>query len=171
MRPAIAVFALVPLLAACGSTGGGSTGAAGSTQFALSQCMHSHGVPNFPDPSRGSGGGEGFSVSQSTAGGPVTIDGTTFSGPVFRAAVRTCRFFGGGAGPGGLTGTQEEAFIAKARCIRRHGVPGFPDPTFGPGGRGVGIKLGPGLSGDAPAILHAAKACAHVGAGIPGTDT
>ena len=64
-----------------------------------------------------------------------------------------------------------KAFIAKARCIRRHGVPSFPDPFFAPGGHGVGINLGPGLSGDSPAIRHAAKACAGVGAGIPGTET
>jgi hypothetical protein len=34
--------------------------------------------------------------------------------------------------------------IAKARCIRRHGVPNFPDPTFAAGGQGVGLNFGPG---------------------------
>ena len=58
--------------------------------------------------------------------------------------------------------------VANARCIRKHGVPSFPDPTFGPGGEGAGVNLGPGAGRPSPAIEQAAKACAHVGTPIPG---
>jgi hypothetical protein len=154
------------LLAACGSAGSGATSPAAGTQLALTQCMYSHGVPDFPDPRPGTGG---FSIVETSAGS-LTIDGIAFSGPAFQAAARTCNFQGPGSGAP-LTEAQKTAFIAKARCIRRHGVPGFPDPTFGPGGHGVGINLSSGLNGDSPAIRRAAKLCASVGAGIPGTAT
>ena len=131
--PLVVSIGALLALSACGS--GGSAGSTGSTdtQVALAQCMHSHGVPNFPDPTRGPGEAEGFSVSESTIGGPVTIDGTTFSGPAFESASKACGFTGPGhATP--LTEAQKQAFVAKARCIRQHGVPNFPDPTLGPGG-------------------------------------
>jgi hypothetical protein len=53
--------------------------------------------------------------------------------------------------------------IANARCIRTHGMPNFPDPTFAAGGKGVGVDLGPGENLGSPAIKRAARACAHVG--------
>ena len=40
-----------------------------------------------------------------------------------------------------LTERQKESFVAQARCIRTHGVPGFPDPVFGPRGFGVRVPL------------------------------
>ena len=164
-------FGTVLALAACGSSGSGRTTPGANPQFLMAACMRSHGVANFPDPTTGSGGGEGFSVAQTPGSSALSVDGVVFSGPTFQAAVKTCRFFGGGSGPPRLTEAQKKAFIAKARCIREHGVPSFPDPVFGPGGQGVGINLRPGLNGDSPAIRQAAKACASVGAGIPGTKT
>lgn len=165
----LAVVGAAVLLTACGSRGSAGATASSNSQFALAHCMRSHGVPNFPDPTVSSGG-TGFSIVATPGSSAVTVDGTMFSGPAFQSASTACGFVGPGKGPG-ITEAQKKAFIAKARCIRRHGVPSFPDPFFAPGGHGVGINLGPGLSGDSPAIRHAAKACAGVGAGIPGTET
>ena len=66
-RRALAALTVAALpLAACGSSssnnsGGTATGAADPANYAkalgFSQCMRSHGVPNFPDPkANGSGG-------------------------------------------------------------------------------------------------------------------
>jgi hypothetical protein len=82
--------------------------------------------------------------------------------------VKACKFFGGGSSASGISAAQQQSFIAKARCIRTHGVPGFPDPQFGPGGRGIGLNLGPGERPSSPAIQRALKACAGVGSPLPG---
>lgn len=86
--------------------------------------MRANGVPSFPDPS----GDGGFTFP---AGG-----GVDRSSPAFERAQATCRKYlvglGGGLTPG--TRTHPSApwlatMVAAARCMRRHGVPGFPDPT------------------------------------------
>jgi hypothetical protein len=129
--------------------------------------MRAHGVPNFPDPTLGAGG-EGFSIAKSPDSSSVTVDGTSFSGPAFQAATKACRSDGGLGATAGISHTLMEAMVAKAHCIRSHGVRNFPDPFFGPGGRGVGINLPATVNTQAPAFLKAAKACAQVGAPIPG---
>jgi hypothetical protein len=128
--------------------------------------MRAHGVTNFPDPRPGGG----FSVESSPGSSTLTVDGITFDGPAFESAITTCKFFGGGTAPPPISAAEQRAMIAKARCIRTHGVPDFPEPTFGPGGHGAGIKLGPGDSVLSPAVKRAAKACAPVGSAIPGVD-
>jgi hypothetical protein len=154
-------------LAACGSSGASSTNtaAAGSTtpvpgQYAqgvkYADCMRSHGVPTFPDPSPG-------------GGFPLRTSGIDLRSPAYTSAYRACAALqpGGSARPV-ITASQQAAMIANARCIRSHGVPHFPDPTFAPGGKGVGVDLAPGENPASPAIKRAARACAHVGMLIPG---
>ncbi len=47
-----------------------------------------------------------------------------------------------------------------------HGMSNFPDPIFAPRG---GVKTpGSKVNHDSPALEAAAKACRHVGMGIPG---
>ena len=126
--------------------------------------MREHRVSNFPDPTV-SPGGEGFSVSLGAGSSTVTINGITFSGPAFESAEKTCKLFAGGNGPPAVSESQKRGMIANAHCIRAHGVPNFPDPTFG---QGVSVDLGPGENPRSPAIQRAAKACAQVGTVIPG---
>lgn len=164
----VAAIGCALALAACGASAGYNPAAATNPNsstgpLALSQCMHSHGIKNFPDPSNG-----GLSLATSPGTDTVMADGITFSGPAFESGVKSCKFFGGGTGPPPISGAQQEQMIAKARCIRTHGVPNFPDPTFGPGGEGVGINLAPGDNPQGPAVRRAARACAHVGTNIPG---
>lgn len=162
------VTGLATLLAACGS---GSVSPAGPTStndeaFATATCMRAHGVPNFPDPTAGSGG-EGFSVAARPGSSSLTVDGIAFSGPAFEAADKACQLGNAGSKPP-ITESMKEGMVAKAHCIRADGVPGFPDPTFG---LGIGLRLPPGMSPDSLAIQRAAKACAGVGIGIPGSGT
>ena len=91
-----------------------STGSARLAQFA--QCMRAHGVPSFPDP---------------TAQGTFNLPSGMTGSPQFASADQSCRSL---APPGSLsnqapaTGQLNEAvkFVA---CMRKHGVPDFPDPT------------------------------------------
>jgi hypothetical protein len=166
-RLAAAASASVLLLAACGGTSqSGAAGAANRSPLAEAQCMRSHGVSNFPDPTQGPGG-EGFSTVRSPGSAAVTINGVRFDGPAFVSAARRCGVLGAGNGPSPVTEAQKEALFAKARCLRTHGVPGFPDPIIGPGGYGIGIPIPPDLSMDSPAFRQAAKDCRGVGASIP----
>jgi hypothetical protein len=49
-----------------------------------------------------------------------------------------------------------------AACIRSHGVPNFPDPTFSAGGAGVNLSTPAGLL-TSPAFFAAQKTCAKLG--------
>jgi hypothetical protein len=77
-------------IAACGSSspqiaGVGATTATGSASpIALSKCMRSHGVPNFPDPAFPAGGGVIVQLPP----------GETPKSPAFQAAAQAC----GGSG-------------------------------------------------------------------------
>jgi hypothetical protein len=86
--------------------------------LAYAKCMRSNGVPNFPDP--GAGGGL-FRLPA----------GISPSSPTLRAARAKCQKLmpGGGIGSGPPPSAKTLAhFLKIARCMRRHGVPEFPDP-------------------------------------------
>lgn len=106
------------------ATAGGS-GSSGSTPLAqavaYSQCIRSHGVPNFPDPVLTPSGGYGYRTA-----------GIDPSSAAFQGALQACK---GLPSPWNSTGqelspAQQQAWLDWARCIRAHGVPDFPDPTF-----------------------------------------
>ena len=153
---------LVVGLVGCGATGqpsGTTTNAASSaaSAFALSRCMRSHGVPNFPDPTKGTGG-SGFPISATPGSPTVTVGGTTFEGPAFESAVKACKLFGGGTAPPPITASQKRAAVVFADCIRKHGVPNFRDPTFPPGG-GIAQGVGTNINRSSPAFQHAVAVC------------
>ncbi len=118
-----------PSVASLGTTtsrrarSGPATSQTGPQQAGLeyARCMRAHGVPGFPDP----GAGGGFTFARGSGVDP--------SSPAFRAAQAACeKLMGGGLAPG--TQTHPAAawlakMVAAAHCMRRHGVPGFPDPT------------------------------------------
>ncbi len=57
--------------------------------------------------------------------------------------------------------------LAAAKCIRKHGVPEFPDPTFGGGGAQVNLHM-PASMGNSPAFALAQKDCAKLGLELAG---
>ena len=157
----LATMTCALVVAACGSStrhkGSASDTHAQGVRYA--DCMSSHGVSNFPDPSPG--GGFDLRALGAEAGSPT-----------FLAAQTACAKLqpGGSARPAPFTGEQEQQMVAKADCIRTHGVPNLPDPTtVGPGTFGEPY-LPPGWNLEAPAVVKAMKACAHVGIAIPGPN-
>jgi len=120
--------------------------------------MRSHGVPNFPDPLDG-----GF---------PLRTSGINESSPAFTGAQKACaKLQPGGSAPPRITGHDVYEMALKARCIRRHGFPNFPDPTLapgGPGGEAIASNPPPDWNNQAPASVKARIACANVGIPIPG---
>ena len=177
-----AAAAGVLVLAACGSSGSpgvanlaagstpsaspgggsGATGQQGAEQF--SQCMRSHGIPDFPDP--GSGGNVNIS-----AGGDVNPDS-----PQFQAAQTACRSLlpnGGRPDPSQMAALEASA-LKFSKCMRAHGVPDFPDPQFpssGSGGGAVRLQVPQGTDTNSPAFQSARQACQSLLVKPPGATT
>lgn len=128
------------------SGGLGSSGATPLAQaVAYSQCMRSHGVANFPDPVQTPSGGYGYR----TAG----IDPNSAG---FQGALQACKAL---PSPWNSTGeqlspTQQQEWLDWARCIRTHGLPNFPDPTFS--GSEVHDS---GVGSSSPRLQQAMDAC------------
>jgi hypothetical protein len=126
------------------------SGSSGQTPFAeaeaYSQCMRSHGVPNFPDAVLTPGGGYGYRTT-----------GIDPNSAAFQGALRACEALPSPWQSTGrqLSAAQQQAWLSWAKCIRAHGVPIFPDPTFS--GEAVQIS-GPGGS-RSPQLQSAMDAC------------
>jgi hypothetical protein len=127
----------------------GGSGASGGTAIAqavaYSQCIRSHGVPNFPDPVQTPSGGYGYR----TAG----IDPNSAA---FQGALQACKAL---PSPWNSTGqqlspAQQQAWLTWAQCIRAHGLPDFPDPTFS--GSEVHDS---GVGSSSPQLQQAMDAC------------
>jgi hypothetical protein len=156
---ALAVAISLLAITACGSssTSSRATNASPNSKLAIAECMRSHGVPNFPDPTGGPGGG-GFSIDTSPGSSTVTINGITFSGPAFVSAEKICKLSVGGSGPAPISESAKLAALHFAECMRRHGVPNYPDPKF-PAGGGILLPKLAGLNSYSPAVEQAAATC------------
>jgi hypothetical protein len=145
-------------IAACGSERPAGTASASADQaLTYVRCLRSHGVPDFPDP-----GPDGRLPNI-----PSSID---TAAPAFQSAERTCAGLAPGVGgSGSASGSFTAGLLAVARCMRAHGLPGFPDPTTTPppapppGAHAGNVIGGPGaylhLPPPSPALTHAAAAC------------
>jgi hypothetical protein len=118
--------------------------------------MRSHGVPNFPDPS---------------ADGSVNLpSGINSASPAFQAAQQGCASLQPNANSPrpAITAAQQKSFVANAQCMRKHGVPDFPDPVFAPGGQGIGYNVSPGsFAYETQGIRRASRECRSVGSSLP----
>jgi hypothetical protein len=112
-------FCLVLLAVCSGSPSAAASGTGGSTRvqgaLAYARCMRSHGVPDFAEPdSPGNFNVPPGSVSsQETAANQVCNH--LLNTDTQLSAARTQRTLG--------------QLVKYSRCMRAHGVPGFPDPT------------------------------------------
>jgi hypothetical protein len=142
-------------VAACGSSNKPHATATDTNAEGIryADCMRSHGVSGFPDPNPNSG------VQLPSDVNPVA--------PGFRSAQQACASLQPNANrpPQPLSLAQQAAMVHNAQCMRRHGLPDLPDPTFGPGAVGVIFNIPPGES--AAAIQLANKACANIGTPLP----
>jgi len=149
--------------AGSGATTTSSAGAGGSdAPLKFAGCMRSHGIRNFPDP--GSGGG--FVIPKNAGIDPQSAS--------YQAAQKACQ---GLLGPLPRMGQGAPAsaswmahMLAVSRCMRRHGIVGFPDPQTSVPSLRPGIGLISDIEGailvfpasldrGSPAFTAAAAAC------------
>jgi hypothetical protein len=122
--------------------------------------MRANGVPGFPDPRSGPNGGGvgwpgGLIVESSDR---IVVMGQPFAGPALVSAEQTCKeYLPPGGPPPAVSEGQRIGALAAAACMRNHGLPNFPDPTFNGGQQS--LNFGPGLNPESPAFRRAAKAC------------
>jgi hypothetical protein len=149
--------------AAVGSSGGepssGGEVSPGSKAIAFSACMRSHGVANFPDPKISTSAGN---TSVKVA---IRVSASQGSNPKFKSAQQTCSKLlpnGGVPTHSSLSPAEQTQYLKAAACIRSHGVPGFPDPTFSNGGVHIEHQA---IDQSSPVFKAAVQACKSL---IPG---
>jgi hypothetical protein len=95
------------------------------TALAFAQCMRTHGEPNFPEPVF-----QGHSAKITLHPG----SGVDPNSPQFAAAYKACKHLlpnNGGPSQGqSITRADQADYLKAAACMRKHGIPEFPDPTF-----------------------------------------
>jgi hypothetical protein len=128
--------------------------------------MRSHGVPNFPDPSRD--GSSGMQIQMTP--GHATVNGVSVNGPAFRAAMAACHSkLPNGSSSAPLSASRRAAALRFSACMRTHGVPNFPDPKFAGGGVQIAISPASGINPASPAFTKAQAACGSlIGRAGPG---
>jgi len=124
----------------------------GADMLKYAQCMRSHGVVDFPDPS---------------SNGTILVGGTVSQSPQYPAADNTCRkLLPNGGVPTAAQQAQGIAQLLKfSVCMRAHGISDYPDPTS----NGIQIPIRKGMPSDLdpnnPRLQSAEKACQHLAPG------
>jgi hypothetical protein len=143
----------VLMIAACGSSRPTTTTSAGTDRaqgIEFAGCMRSHGLADFPDPV------PGHSMQFSLP------SGLTPRSPAFRSAQSACRHLAvprQGPGGGGISAGERSADLKRAQCMRAHGVPSYPDPTYRNGRPTAQPLTDYGINPDSPAVQSAERVC------------
>ena len=150
---------IATVLAACGSSArSSSTAGSGSYSQAVTfaNCMRSHEVPYVPDPSADGHFPPGYPKPQ------------VRQSPAYQAAMKACRRLApsGFGQPTHLSASQRQAALRFAHCMRTHGVPQFPDPTFSPpstGGPSILVMFNGAAYVQTPPEITHSPAFTHTG--------
>lgn len=161
--------AAAPLAAACGGSpsaagSGGSPSAGGSVHspsaVAYSRCVRAHGVPNFPDPD-----GSGQIPKEAVVSAAQQVSASRF-----QAATAACAnlnpYQASGTLSHPLTAQEQQDYLRAAACMRSHGFPNFPDPTFSAGR--VNVNIPSSIDTTSRQFTQAAQTCTKlIPAGLP----
>ncbi len=171
---AVMATAVVTLTAACGasssstaSSGSSKTGASTVSQVGINYagCMRSHGVPKYPDPSSGNELANGLPK--------VSVQQLGVSTSQYQAAQSACAHLLPNGGQQSQSQSQRDlaAMRTYAQCMRSHGVPTWPDPTYDPtAGWGFDLTNVHGFDPNSTEIDNKMNTCNSVlphGIGVP----
>jgi hypothetical protein len=135
-------------------------GASEPKPTAYAACMRKNGAPNFPDPD---------------ANGEIQItegQGLDPNLPSFKRAEKACQRFmpRGGPDPEELA-TQLQEALGYSACMRKNGVPNYPDPKASERGIEWGeLSTSAGVDPDSPQLKTAEEACKELAPGADGGD-
>jgi len=173
---ATAISGVALLAAACGGTspttsttgsaaGNGPPKDIAGSAYRYSACMRNHGVTNFPDPR----------VHISSSGGStqvaVMIPAGAANSPQFNAARKACAGILPAPSKSDLAQqahdqlVHKEGLLSFTRCIRNHGINGFPDPNS-QGQTSLQQIQAAGIDLNAPNVKAAALACVPASNGV-----
>jgi hypothetical protein len=149
--PAVASLGTTASAGATTTTSG--AGAAKASSNAFASCMTSHGFAPYL-------GSAATAGSQTLSVFGVQFSGVDPSSPQFQSAMQVCHKFLPGGGPPTLTPAQRaehaKGMTNFAGCMRKNGVPSFPDPN----GQGMFSPSSLGqLDPSSPLFQTAYKAC------------
>jgi hypothetical protein len=150
--PGVANVASPTTTGTTATTGAATTVPSGSRAGALAfaRCMRSHGIPNWPDPTS-NGGFDKAALRQLglSASRVRTIE------------ERSCNYvFQNGASGRTITLADQADYLRAAACMRSHGFPAFPDPTFQNGN--VTVNVASGVNRDSAQFRSAAGTCTRL---------
>lgn len=148
-------------LSACGSSSSTSTTSSSqspqsfvSKAYQFSACMRDHGVTNFPDPK----------VTSNGSGQQIAIRAVGPNTPGFKTATKACSGIlpmptkADLAAQAAQRHARTQGLLSFARCMRGHGINGFPDPAA-QGQLTLQMITAAGIDLHAPQVAVAARAC------------
>ena len=161
----LAAAGVALVLTACGSSSPAASVSASSSAetqahvqqslVSFSDCMRSHGVPTFPDPT---GPDFKYALAPSTPHSPAF-------GPAYAVCRHLLRDNGASEQNAARSPAQITALLAFVRCLRSHGFPSFPDPS--PTGELTHEMVArAGINVHQPAVRQAGDACVSVSRGV-----
>ena len=168
IRAAAVVGALALLTAACGSSSPTSTTkttksfqSAATQAFKFSACMRDHGVTNFPDPK----------VTNNGTQQAIAIQAVGPNNPAFKTASKDCAGIlpmpsnADLAAQAAAQQAHARDLLSFARCMRDHGINGFPDPGL-QGQLTIAMITAAGIDLHAPQVAVAARTCIPASKGV-----
>jgi hypothetical protein len=162
---ALAVVAAVAVLTtACGAVHFSSSGGSASTGSAsfranlgYAQCMQTHGVPNFPDPTNSS---ESFHISGHPNGNSSVARANDACQHLLPRGNVT-------ANSGHVTQQQLDLVLKIVQCLRTHGEPNVPDPTAANGSLHIALQPSVVQSAQFRAAVNACRSLLPKGVQLP----
>jgi hypothetical protein len=163
--PAAAALIGVAVLAGCGGSSPSTTSSTAASQpsgdiatqaYKYAACMRDHGVSNFPDPK--------VSTSPGHKSVAMVVSAAVVDSPQFKTAQTGCRSILPGPSKADLAAqarqqqVRKQGRLAFARCLRNHGISGFPDPNS-QGELTLPMVQAAGIDLTAPQVRTAALAC------------
>jgi hypothetical protein len=149
----LAATAGIVMLAACGGSPSSTSDTGASSQYqqnlAFTQCMRSHGLPDFPDPNAN---GHGFGNQQQQQ--------QEESNPHLATAYGDCQHLlpSAPSSSGNKKVVPSQAQLVRfSQCMRSHGVPDYPDPNPGVSLRTELAQLG--INPDSPQFQAILRTC------------
>lgn len=126
----------------------------------FSACMRSHGVANFPSP-----------VTNASGGFTLPITSAMTHSPHFGTAYAYCRTLVPSSRQAlAITPADQADYLKAAACLRSHGYPAYPDPTFT--GDSIHWPTPAGIDQNAPQFQKAVATCRKlIPAGLPYSGT